>query len=111
MDINLTAEALLTQLGYSKTEQSIQQMEKTIKNTKGFKHFSKHLLSLHDQLAHLKGFVALSNSKDVIKIKRSEAISKEMEDEFTNLVEGWAKKYKVQIEQVANKPTYYIIGQ
>ncbi len=111
MDINLTPEALLSQLGYTKTEQSIRQMEKTISNTNGFNKFSKHMLSLHDQLAHLKGFIALSNSKDVFKIKRSEEVSKEIDEEFTNLVEGWANKYKIELQKVAKKPTYYIIGQ
>lgn len=111
MDINLTPEALLSQLGYTKTEPSIRQMKKTISNTNGFNKFSKHMLSLHDQLAHLKGFIALSNSKDVFKIKRSEEVSKEIDEEFTNLVEGWAKRYKVELQKVAKKPTYYIIGQ
>jgi len=111
MDINLTPEALLSQLGYSNTEQSLQQMEKTIHNTKGFQQFSKHILALNDQLAHVKGFIALSNSKDALKIKRSEEVSQEIEEEFTSLVEGWSSKYKVQIEKVQNKPTYYIIGQ
>jgi hypothetical protein len=111
MDINLTPEALLSQLGYSKTEQSIKQIEETIENTNGFNHFSKHILALHDQLAHVKGFVALSSSKNAFKIKRSEEVSREIKDEFSSLVENWSNKYKVQIEKVQNKPTYYIIGQ
>jgi len=111
MDIHLTPEALLSQLGYNKTESSIKQMEKTIDNTNGFNKFSKHILSLHDQLAHLKGFIALSNSKNVFKIKRSQEVSEEIDKEFSNLVEGWANKYKIELEKVVNKPTYYIIGQ
>jgi hypothetical protein len=111
MDINLTPEALLSQLGYSKTEPSIKQMTKTIDNTNGFNNFSKHILALHDQLAPMKGFVALSNSKDVFKIKRSQEVSKEIDEEFVNLVEGWADKYKIKLEKVEKKPTYYIIGQ
>ena len=111
MDINLTPEALLSQLGYTKTEPSIKQMEQTINNTNGFNKFSKHILALHDQLAPLKGFIALSNSKDVFKIKHSSDVSTEIKEEFKNLVEGWAKKYKIELEKVAKKPTYYIIGQ
>jgi len=111
MQIKLTPKALLSQLGYSNTENAIVQMEETIKNTKGFDKFSKHILALHDELAHLKGFVALSNSKNVFKIKCSEDISDEIKEEFTALVENWAKKYKVQIEKVLKKPTYYILGQ
>ena len=52
MHLELTPEALLTQLGYTKTDKSIEQIKKTIANTKGFKNFSKHLLALHDELAH-----------------------------------------------------------
>ncbi len=111
MHLELTPEALLTQLGYSKTDKSIEQIKKTIANTKGFENFSKHILSLHDELAHLKGVVALSNSKDVFKIKGSENTSKEIQEEFSELVNHWAKKYKIETEKVADKPTYYILGQ
>ena len=111
MHIELSPKALLSQLGYSNTESSMNQMEKTIKNTKGFEEFSKHILALHDELAHLKGFIALSNSQNVFKIKCSEDVSKETHKEFSTLVEHWAKKYKVNIEKITNKPTYYILGK
>ncbi|MBU1669306.1 hypothetical protein KKC13_12925 [bacterium] len=110
MQINLTPEALLSQLGYTQTEQSLEQMKKTIQNTEGFENFSKHILALHDQLAHIKGFIALSNSQNVFKIKCSEDVSEEIKEEFKNLVENWSTKYKVELQKVANKPTYYIIG-
>ena len=111
MHIDLSPEALLIQLGYTASEQSIEQMKRTIENTKGFEQFSKHILSLHDELAHIRGLVALSSSKDVFKIKGSLDTSKEIQEEFTERINHWAKKYKIQIEQVAKKPTYYIIGQ
>jgi hypothetical protein len=111
MQIDLTAKALLSQLGYSTTENSIKQIEVAIKNTKGFEEFSKHILTLHDELAHLKGFVALSNSKNLFKIKASNDLSNEIKEEFKTVVENWATKYKVNIEKVINKPTYYILGK
>jgi len=111
MHIDLSPEALLTQLDYTPTEQSIEQIKKAIENTKGFENFSKHLISLHDELAHLKGVVALSSSKDVFKIKGSTEISTEIQEEFNELVKHWSEKYKIALEQVGNKPTYYIIGQ
>ena len=111
MQIDLSPEALLIQLGYSATEQSIEQMKKAIDNTNGFENFSKHLLSLHDELAHIKGVVALSSSKDVFKIKGSVDTSKEIQQEFTEIVKHWSEKYKINIEQIASKPTYYILGQ
>jgi len=111
MNINLTPEALLLQLGYSKTEHSIKQMEKIINNTNRFEKFSNHILSLHDNLAPIKGFVAMSNSQDNLKIKGSHDISDEVSKEFKEKVEKWATKYKVKIQKVSNKPTYYILGQ
>ncbi len=111
MKIDLTPEVLLSQLGYSKTEYSIKQMEKIIKNTSNFEKFSRHILALHDNLAPIKGFVAMSNSQDNFKIKASQDVSPEISDEFRKRVEKWAKKYKVKIKKVSNKPTYYILGQ
>jgi hypothetical protein len=111
MNIDLTPEVLLSQLGYSKTKQSLKQMENIIKNTNNFEKFSNHILSLHDNLAHLKGFVAMSNSQNNLKIKGSQETSEEISEEFREKVENWAKKYKVKIQKVSNKPTYYILGQ
>jgi gas vesicle protein len=111
MQIDITPEVLLAQLGYTKSEQTLQQAQKAIENTKGFNKFAKHIISLHDELARIKGIVALSNSKDVIKIKGSEDTSKEVQKEFKELIQHWSEKYKVETEQVGNKPTYYILGQ
>jgi hypothetical protein len=111
MQIDLSPEALLTQLGYAVSEKSVEQIKKAISNTQGFENFSKHILSLHDELAHIKGVIALSNSKDVFKIKGSVDTSKEIQEEFNELLKRWSKKYKIELEQVGNKPTYYIIGQ
>jgi ATP/maltotriose-dependent transcriptional regulator MalT len=111
MNIELSAEALLTQLGYTPTEKSVEQIKKTIDSTNGFENFSKHLLALHDELAHIKGIVALSNSKNVFKIKGDMTTSKEIQAEFNELIKNWSTKYKIKTEKVANKLTYYILGQ
>ena len=110
MSMELTPEALLNQLGYSNTPKTLEQMRRIIKNTKNFHKFSGHLLALHDNLAPLKGFIAMSNSQDNLKVKCSSDISKDIEEEFREKVEKWAKKYKVEIKKVENRPTYYIIG-
>ncbi len=111
MHIDLSPEALLTQLGYATSTQAVEQIKKAIENTKGFENFSKHILSLQDELAHIKATIALSNSKDLFKIKGSQETSKEIQEEFHEMVQHWATKYKINIEQVGNKPTYYILGQ
>lgn len=111
MHLDLTPEALLTQLGYIKTEQTLKQMNDIIVNTGGFEKFSQHLPSFKDALAVEKGFIAMSNSENYLKIKCNEDISADNLSAFTALVKRWADKYKLTLKQVDNKNTYYIIGQ
>ncbi len=111
MHLDLTPEALLVQLGYPKNEHELKKINKIIANTKGFDHFSKHILSFNDALAIEKGFIAMSNSEDYLKIKCYEDPSANNLSAFTELVTHWADKYKVKIKKIDNKNTYYIIGQ
>jgi uncharacterized protein YerC len=110
MHLELTAEALLVQFGYTKTEQTLKQMNAIINNTKSFEKFSSHLPALNDALAVEKGFIAMSNSKNYLKIKCNEDISADNLSEFHTIVNHWADKYKVVLEKVESKNTYYILG-
>jgi hypothetical protein len=111
MHINLTPEALLTQLDYPVNQQTLTQVEELISNTPGFEHFSKHLLSLKDALSHYNGIIALSNSHPYFKIKCEEDSREEVIEAFKEVVKSWGERYKVSLQKVKNKPTYYIIGQ
>jgi len=111
MHLKLTPEALLVQLGYTKSEQTLKQINHIIANTKNFDKFSHHIPSFNDALAVEKGFIAMSNSKDHLKIKCDEDSSADNLSAFTSLVKHWAEKYKLQLRQVKNKNTYYLIGQ
>ncbi len=110
MHLDLTPEALLTQLGYTKTEQTLKQINNIIANTKGFEKFSQHIPSFNDALAVEKGFIPMSNSEDHLKIKCDEDSGADNLSAFTTLVKHWAEKYKLELKQVENKNTYYIIG-
>ena len=110
MHLDLTPEALLAQLGYAKSQQTLQQINNIITNTKGFEKFSQHIPSFNDALAVEKGFIAMSNSEDHLKIKCDEDINADNLSAFTTLVKHWAGKYKLELKQVENKNTYYIIG-
>jgi hypothetical protein len=111
MHLELTPEALLAQLGYVKSEQTLNQINDIIANTNGFDKFSQHLPSFNDALAVEKGFIAMSNSEDHLKIKCNEDSDADNLSAFTDLVKHWADKYKLELKQVNNKNTYYIIGQ
>lgn len=105
----MVAEGLLTQFGYSITPSSKQQAEAIIANTKGFDSVERHLIALNDKLKSYDGFVGLSSSKYYFKIKNTsedESIRKLVND----MILHWSKKYKIEIEKVPNKETYYVIG-
>lgn len=111
MHLELTPEALLLQLGYTQTPQTLTQMKNIIKHTKNFEKFSQHIPAFNDALAIEKAFIGMSNSESYLKIKCQEDPSADNLSAFTNLVMRWAEKYKLELRQVENKPTYYIIGQ
>lgn len=102
-------DALLIQLGYSVSPSTTAQIERVIDNTKGFESVEKHLITLHDALKAHHSFVAMSNNKDYFKIK-NEAIGEDMIAEVNEMIQKWSDKYKIAIEKVPNKNTYYVIG-
>ena len=110
MHLNFTAENLLNMLGFSVTAHSKEAVERIIQNTNGFNKFAKHIVSLNDSLKHMDAFVAPSNSKDYLKIKLKNDVSDEIIEEFKEKLRTWADKYKVSLQKVENKNTYYIIG-
>jgi len=110
MHLELSPEALLAQLGYTRTDQTLQQMKSIISNTKDFDKFSQHLPSFNDALAVEKGFIAMSNSEPYLKIKCNEDNNADNLSAFTDLVQHWADKYKLELEKVDKKNTYYILG-
>jgi imidazoleglycerol phosphate dehydratase HisB len=110
MHLEVTPEVIMTQLGYSRSDKILNQIEKIISNTKGFSKFAKHIISLNDSLKHIDSYVALSNSVDYFKIKCEQTNSENIVKEFTEIVEHFANKYNVTLEKVANKEVYYIKG-
>ncbi len=107
--IKLDSEAVLKQLGYTPNEGLTEQMRRIEANTNGYDRIQKHILDLHEQLKVDESFVALSNSHDYFKIK-IEAPSEERKEEALERVRHFGEKYKVALQKVPNKDTYYILG-
>ncbi len=105
----MTREAMLKQLGYTPNEALEQQLEAIEKNTKDYEKIQKHILDLHDHLKVNNGYVALSNSKEYFKIK-IESPTPELAQEAHEKVKHFGEKFKVTLEKLPNKDTYYIIG-
>ncbi|MDR2790970.1 MAG: hypothetical protein LBB59_08370 [Campylobacteraceae bacterium] len=104
----MTKEAFLTQLGYSVTDSLLTQLERVKNKTVSFDLISRHIISLNDNLKHYDSFVALSNSHDFLKIKNQS--SGELLAQVNELINAWAKKYKIALEKVSGKETFYIRG-
>lgn len=105
----MTRDAMLTQLGYAPNEALLNQLEKVEKNTQGYEKIQKHIMDLHDHLKVDGSFVALSNSENYFKIK-IEALSPELASEAHEKVQHFSHKFKVNVNQLENKNTYYILG-
>ena len=110
MHLELTPEALLKQLGYPVTEQTLKQIKTILSATEGLEKFLPHIPSFADALAVEKGYIAMSNSVDHLKIKCDADTNADNLAAFTQLVEHWADKYRLKLQKVPNKNTYYIIG-
>lgn len=110
MHLELSAEALLVQLGYHSTEQTLKQMESIISNTERIERFMPHIPSFNDALAVEKGFIAMSNSENYLKMKCDADISADNLSGFNVLLAHWEEKYKLNIKKVKNKNTYYLLG-
>ena len=110
MQLDVSAEVILSQLGYSKSDASLQQAEKIINSTSNFDKFSKHIFTLNDHLKKMNAYVALSNKSDYLKIKCDENDSNEILQEFHNEVSHWADKYNVKLEKLEDRHIYYILG-
>lgn len=110
MQLEISPEVLLSQLGYAKNDSAMRQAEQVINMTKNFNKFSKHIISLNDNLKKMNAYVALSNSSDYLKIKCDENDANEILDEFHNEISHWSSKYNVNLEKLDNKHVYYILG-
>jgi hypothetical protein len=107
--VTMENEALLKQLGYTPNEALLEQLERIKANTNGFDKIEKHVVALHEALKVDDSYVALSNSHDYMKIK-IEAPSTERTQEAMEKVNHFADKFKVELEKVPGKDTYYILG-
>jgi len=102
-------EAMLTQLGYAPNPALMKQLGDIEENTPGYEKIQKHIMDLHDHLKVNNGYIALSNSNNHFKIK-IESATPELAKEGHEKVLHFSDKFKIAINKLENKETYYIIG-
>ncbi len=102
-------DAMLTQLGYAPNEALLTQLQKIEENTVGYEKIQKHIMDLHDHLKADSSYVAMSNSEDYFKIK-VEATNPTTAEIAHEKIKHFSDKFKVTINKLDNKETYYITG-
>lgn len=102
-------DAMLTTLGYVPNPALREQMMSIESNTKGYEKIQKHIMDLHHALKVDNSFVALSNSQDYLKIK-IESPTPELIEEAHAKIKHFSDKYKVKLQKLDNKQTYYVLG-
>lgn len=105
----MTYEAILNLLGYTPNEALADQLSRIEKNTSGYEKIIKHILDLHEALKTDESYVAMSNTNDYFKIK-IDATSEVSASDAMEKINHFADKYKVNLQKVDGKPTYYIVG-
>ncbi|WP_423903526.1 type II secretion system protein [Campylobacter showae] len=95
--------ALLNQLGYNENDATAAQVKRILNNCDGLNLSS--IITLNDHLKPLGGFVAMSGSEDVFKIKNASKTPGAL-----NVIENWAEKNRINIKKV-NETTHYILGK
>jgi len=101
-------QAMLVQLGYVPNEALIKQFQEIKKSTTEYEKIEKHIMDLNDHLKVNNAYVALSNSKNYFKIK-IESPTPELAQEAHQKVQHFSEKFKINIEKLENKDTYYIV--
>ena len=102
-------DAMLKQLGYAPNEALMEQLKKIEENTTGYEKIQKHVMDLHDHLKVDNAYVALSNSNDYLKIK-VESQTPEIAQEAHEKISHFSNKFKIKLNKLDKKETYYIIG-
>lgn len=100
---------MLTQLGYAPNDSLVEQYRRIKQNTAGYEKIEKHIMDLHDALKPVGGYIAMSNSNDYLKIKVDEANSA-LKEEAMEKIEHFSSKFKVDLQKVDGKDTFYILG-
>lgn len=108
----MNEEGILTALGYSVNDSTINQLRGILSKCDFEDNELEKIVMLNDKLRVYEGvaYIAMSNSNDYFKIKivaddaKLEAVIKEE-------ILAWSNKYKLNLEKVVGKETYYVTGR
>jgi hypothetical protein len=103
-------EKVLHDIQYQVNEVNKSMINNVLKNSKNdIQYVWSKMKVLIDSLAHVKGYVALANSQNAIKIAYDRnVVSEEIAREFSEITRNWADKYKIELDYDWEKDYFYI---
>lgn len=106
----MNEEGILVALGYSVNDATINQLRGILSKCDFEDNELDRIIMLNDKLKIYGAYIAMSNSNNYFKIK-NEAQSQEHKNAVRELIFNWSDKYKLKLQKVENKETYYITGR
>ena len=107
--MHLSDEGILTQLGYSATKGMVAHFNLVKAHTPGFDTLKKHIVTLADHIRPYGGYITPSNSRPYFKIRIDRSHSYNPDGALQEITK-WADKYGVQLSEVREGETFYILG-
>ena len=105
----LLKEQLLNIMDIQENQKTLDSIQFVASNTnQDISKITKKLSILNPKLEHVKGFISISNSSNKIKIDYKHSISKEIQQEFYQICENWARKYKINTQYNPEKDKFYV---
>lgn len=106
----MNEEGILVSLGYSVNEATLKQLRGILSKCDFESNELERIVMLNDKLKIYDAYVAMSNSNDYFKVKY-EKTSESQKEAVLDIIFGWSEKFKLKVQKVENKETYYITGR
>lgn len=99
--------AVLIQLQYNTNDASVEKIKQILSKCDLTDKELQHIVELNDKLKPYMCYITMSNSHDYFKIKYEKS-NQNAKENIVDMIENWSNKYKICVEKVENKETYYI---
>ncbi|MCI6989558.1 MAG: type II secretion system protein [Campylobacter sp.] len=104
-------DGVLVALGYNSNEGTVAQLKAILSKCDFEDNELKRIVELNDNIKKYEGaYIAMSNSNPYFKVK-IETADENLVKVFREDIFAWSDKYKLKLEKVDGKETYYITGR
>jgi len=106
----MNEEGILVALGYNSDEVTMTQLRRILSHCDFEQNELERIVGLNDKLKMYGGYIAMSNSEDVFKIK-NDSPNPKFKEAVREIIFAWSEKFKLRLRKVEGKDTYYITGR